>query len=149
MAWSLALWPQRRPVKGRRNPRRSNGRRRAAESGYEAPALGSPSSGGVCLHQTNSCARTSTGNADKFVKVSVADATGTAVAFTLGQDTDEAAVGTEVTYGVFCGTTGDTAIALEAAGVELLTFVWAFGDIRCPGGIATTGTVTAVFSNLP
>lgn len=132
--------------KGKKKPTRIE---RAAESVYDAPALGTATTGGGCPNATNSCAPMATGKNDKFVKVSIADATGTAVAFMLGQDTDPTTVETDVIYGVFCGTTGDSAIALEAPGVELLTFVWAFGDIRCPGAVATTGTVTAVFSNLP
>lgn len=122
---------------------------RTAEAVYDAPALGSADTGGVCLGATNSCARIATGADDKFVRVEVKDAAGMPVAFTLGQDTDPDTLGTETKYGVFCGTTGDTPIAVEAAGVELLSFVWAFGGSKCPGAIATTGTVVATFSNLP
>jgi hypothetical protein len=122
---------------------------RTVESVYQAPAIGSPSAGGACPNATNSCAEIATGAEDKYVKVSVEDATGTAVAFSLAQDTDEATLGSEVDMGVFCGTTGDETIAVQAPGVPLLSFVWAFGDIICPGGVATTGTVSATFSNLP
>lgn len=122
---------------------------RVAEAIYDAPAFGSASTGGVCAAATNSCAAIPTGADDLFVKVEVKDTTGTPVAFTLGQDTDPATLGTETRYGIFCGTTGDTPIPIEAVGVELLSFVWAFGDIVCPGGVATTGTVVATFSNMP
>ncbi len=122
---------------------------RVAEAEYQAPAFGSPDSGGVCLNASNSCANIATGGEDRYVKVTVEDATGTATGFTLGQDTDPATVGTETIYGDFCGTTGDTAIQLAAPGVELLSFVWAFGAVTCPGGFGTTGKVVATFSNMP
>lgn len=122
---------------------------RVAEAAYDAPALGVAGAGGVCPHATNSCAAIPTGADDKFVKIEVKDATGLPVAFTLGQDTDPDTLGTETQYGIFCGTTGDEPIAVEAAGVELLSFVWAFGGAECPGAVATTGTVVATFSNLP
>ena len=122
---------------------------RTVESVYQAPAIGTPSSGGACLRPTNSCADLATGGDDQYVKITVTDATGTPVAFSLAQDTDEATVGSEVDMGDFCGTTGDTPIKVQAPGVPVLSFVWAFGDVTCPGGVATTGTVTGVFSNLP
>ena len=122
---------------------------RTVESVYQAPALGSPSTGGACLRPTNSCADLATGADDQYVKISVTDATGTPVAFSLAQDTDEATVGSEVDMGDFCGTTGDVPIKVQVPGVPVLTFVWAFGDVTCPGGFATTGTVTGTFSNLP
>ena len=122
---------------------------RVAESEYQAPALGSPDTGGACLAAPNSCANLPTGADDLYVKVTVEDSTGTATAFRLGQDTDPATLGTETQYGDFCGTTGDTPIKLEAPGVELLSFVWAFGAITCPGSFGTSGKVVATFSNLP
>ena len=122
---------------------------RTVEAVYQAPAIGSPATGGACPNATNSCAEIATGPEDKFVKVTVTDATGTPVAFSLAQDTDEATLGSEVDMGVFCGTTGDTPVAVQAPGVSLLSFVWLFGEVTCPGGVATTGTVSATFSNLP
>ncbi len=121
---------------------------RVAETTYEAPALGSATTGGVCLRPTNSCGDIATSGDEKCVKVEIADATGTAVAFTLGQDSDPATLGTELDYGQFCGTTGDEPIEIEP-GYPLVVFPWAFGDVVCPGGVATTGTVTATLSNLP
>lgn len=121
---------------------------RVAEITYDAPALGSASTGGVCLRPTNSCGDIATGATEKFVKMEIADLSGTAVAFTLGQDTDPDALGTETQYGLFCGTTGDEAIQIEP-GYPLIVFPWAFGDVVCLGGVGTTGTITATLSNLP
>lgn len=123
---------------------------RVAETQYAAPAIGSSTAGGVCPNATGSCGRSATGPDDRFVKVEITDAApGATVPFTLGQDTDPNTLGTEVIYGDYCGTTGDAPIALDVAGAEVLVFVWAFGDIVCPGGFATTGTVKMTFSNLP
>lgn len=121
---------------------------RVAEITYDAPAFGTPSTTGVCFRPTNSCGDIATGATEKFVKMEIDDATGTAVAFTLGQDTDPDALGTETKHGVFCGTTGDKAIKIEP-GYALIVFPWVFGDVVCPGAVATTGTITATLSNLP
>lgn len=121
---------------------------RVAEITYDGPAWGSASTGGVCFRPTNSCGDIATGGDEKFVKMEIDDATGTSVAFTLGQDTDPDTFGTETQYGLFCGTTGDEAIEIEP-GYPLIVFPWAFGDVACPGAVATTGTITATLSNLP
>ncbi len=119
-----------------------------AEVRYEAPALGSPSTVGVCFRPTNSCGDIATGSTESFVKMEIDDASGTAVAFTLGQDTDPETFGTETQYGDFCGTTGDEPIKIEP-GFPLIVFPWAFGDIVCPGAFGTQGTIKATLSNLP
>lgn len=123
-------------------------KKRVAEVTYEAPALGSPSTIGVCFRPTNSCGDIPTAATEKFVKMEIDDASGTAVAFTLGQDTDPETFGTETTYGDFCGTTGKKALKIKP-GFPLIVFPWAFGDIVCPGAFGTTGTITATLSNLP
>jgi hypothetical protein len=120
---------------------------RVAESTYDAPAIGAaPPSVGVCLNPTNSCGNIAVGAEEKFVKLTIADATGTPVAFTLGQDTDPNTLGTENTIGAFCGDTGEEALAIEP-GHPLVVFPWAIG-VEC-AAVATTGTVTATLSNLP
>lgn len=121
---------------------------RVAEIQYEAPALGTPSTTGVCFRPTNSCGDIATGGSERFVKMEIDDASGTAVAFTLGQDTDPDTFGTETQYGDFCGTTGDKAIKIKP-GFPLIVFPWAFGDVACPGAFGTQGTVKATLSNLP
>lgn len=121
---------------------------RVVEITYEAPALGTPSTVGVCFRPTNSCGDIATGATEKFVKMEIDDASGTAVAFTLGQDTDPDTFGTETTYGDFCGTTGDKPIEIQP-GAPLIVFPWAFGDVVCPGAFGTTGTIKATLSNLP
>ena len=114
---------------------------------YQAPALGTPESGGVCLRPTNSCGDIPVGATEKFVLVEITDATGTPVAVNLGQDTDPNTLGTEVDLGTYCGTT-EVPIPMEP-GYTIVVFPWAFGGGTCPGAVATTGSVTATMSNLP
>lgn len=121
---------------------------RVAESAYEAPAIGAPSGVGVCFRPTNSCGDIATGGDELWVKIDIDDASGTATAFTLGQDTDPDTPGTETTFGDFCGTTGDDLIQIEP-GLPLIVFPWAFGDVVCPGAFGTQGTIKATLSNLP
>ena len=117
---------------------------RVVESEYQAPAIGTTGNG-ACLNATNSCGRALPAAGEKYVKVEIDDATGTPVSFSLGQDSDPEALGTETDLGEFCGTT-DTFIALQDAS-EVVVFPWMLGP-TC-GAVATTGTVTFTFSNLP
>ena len=120
---------------------------RVVEVDYQAPAIGiSPPGTGVCLRPTNSCGDIVIGAGELYAKVEITDATGTPVAFSLGQDTDPDTVGTEHDLGQFCGTTGDDPVALEP-GFAIVVFPWALGP-AC-GAVATQGTVKATLSNLP
>jgi hypothetical protein len=120
---------------------------RVVESTYDAPAIGAaPPGTGVCLNPTNSCGNIAVGAEENYVKLSIADATGLPVAFSLGQDTDPATLGTEKDLGQYCGDTGEEPIQLEP-GFAIVVFPWAVGA-SC-GAVATTGTVTATISNIP
>lgn len=119
---------------------------RVAESEYQAPAFGSPETGGVCFRPTNSCGDIPTGANERFVRIDIDDASGTASPFTLGQDTDPDTFGTETILGDFCGTTGDDFLQIEP-GLPLIVFPWALGGATCPGAFSTTGTVKATLSN--
>ncbi|HWC14693.1 MAG TPA: hypothetical protein VG929_08860 [Actinomycetota bacterium] len=121
---------------------------RVAESKYEAPAIGAPSAVGVCFRPTNSCGDIATGAGEVWVRIDIKDASGTATAFTFGQDTDPNTPGTETIFGDFCGTTGDDLVQIQE-GLPLVVFPWAFGDVLCPGAFGTQGTITATLSNLP
>jgi hypothetical protein len=121
---------------------------RKAETTYQAPAIGIGELGtGVCFVPTNSCGNVPTGPKDLWVKIQVEDASTTNVMFSVGQDTDPDALGTETDLGTFCGGT-EEAIPVVSPGHEIVLFPWAVGGPSCPG-IATTGTVTLTFSNLP
>lgn len=119
---------------------------RVVETTYDAPAIGaSPPGNGVCLRPTNSCGDIAVGAKEKWVKVEITDATGTPVAFSLGQDTNPDELGTEEDLGDYCGDTGDKAIKLKP-GYAIVVFPWAAG-VGC-ASLATTGTVKATLSNL-
>lgn len=149
LAVSLAAAALAAPAEARKRKRKPKPKRveRTVESSYQAPAIGTPETGGVCLRPTNSCGDIPTGAEERFVLVEITDASGTAVAFSLGQDTDPNTLGTESDLGVFCGTTGE-AIAIEP-GFPLIVFPWALGGATCPGSVATQGTIKATLSNLP
>ncbi|MGI8774811.1 MAG: hypothetical protein ACR2KQ_07335 [Actinomycetota bacterium] len=121
---------------------------RVVEMEYQLAALGvgDPAGTGACPAATNSCGRAATGPEDRWVKVEITDATGTPTSFSLGQDTDPDALGTEKDLGEFCGSTGDEPIEIEP-GFEILVFPWLLGPACQSAG--TTGTVTMTISNLP
>lgn len=121
---------------------------RTATSDYQAPAIGTPETPSVCLRPTNSCGDIAMGAGELYAKIEISDSSGTATAFSFGQDTDPAALGTETTYGMFCGTTGETAIQVQE-GFPLVVFPYVLGGALCPGAIGTAGTITATISNLP
>ena len=50
--------------------------------------------------------------------------------------------------GPFCGSTGDQPVEIRP-GYRIFVSVYSFGDVVCPGAVATTGTITALFSNVP
>lgn len=121
---------------------------RVVEVTYGAPAIGVGALGvGACLGATNSCGLVPTGPDDLFMKVEVTDASGTTTQIDLGQDTDEAALGTETDLGTVCGASTEP-IAVQAVGSPITTFPWAVGGPDCPG-VGTTGTIKFTFSNMP
>ncbi|HWL66153.1 MAG TPA: hypothetical protein VNP73_09290 [Actinomycetota bacterium] len=123
---------------------------RTAEAPYAAPGFGTATAAAGCSPALGSCGNFAIGPDDKFVKVTLTDATGTPTAFSVAQDTEpgDPTNTIETNHGTFCGTTGDTPIAL-VPGAEITIFIWAWGDAVCPTGVGTSGTVTAEFSNLP
>lgn len=121
---------------------------RTATSDYQAPAIGFPEGTAVCFRPTNSCGDIPMGAEEFYAKIEITDSSGTGTAFSFGQDTDPAALGTETSYGDFCGTTGETFIQVQP-GLPLVVFPYAFGGALCPGAVGTTGTITATISNLP
>lgn len=76
---------------------------RQATSDYQAPAIGFPEATWVCFRPTNSCGDIPIGGEEYYVKIEIADGSGTATAFALGQDTDPSTVGTDTDYGNSAG----------------------------------------------
>ncbi|MGH2806187.1 MAG: hypothetical protein ACRDKT_02820, partial [Actinomycetota bacterium] len=127
---------------------------RRAEATYELPYLGSPSTGGGCFSlgvASNDCPTFLTTPKENWVRMEVEDAASpTPVAFSIFQsnDQDPSTLESTIMGGPFCGSSGKEPVRI-APGVEVGVFVYASGDFVCPGAFATSGTVKAVFSNLP
>jgi hypothetical protein len=125
---------------------------RRAEATYDLPYVFSPSiSGGGCFTVAvagNECPVFSISKTEEWVTMEVKDDSGTPSAFSIWQKGESDGTGFTVMGGPFCGSSGKNPIRL-APGVEVGVAVYASGDVVCPGAIGTSGTVTAVFSNIP
>ena len=123
---------------------------RTVELTYAAPGFGFATVGVGCSPALGSCGEVPTGPDDRYIKVTLTDASGTPTSFQLSQDTESGDTTNtiETTIGTFCGTTGDKAIQI-LPGFEITIFPWAWGDVVCPTGFGTTGTMNVELSNLP
>ena len=128
---------------------KKNGKKitREAVETYDYPVFGSASAG------TGACAPCHpyipTTAKERYVTVTVEDAASPApVAFSILEVDEDGSRHAVEGGGPFCGSTGEQPVEIRP-GFRVFVAVFAFGDVVCPGGIATTGTVTAVFSNVP
>jgi hypothetical protein len=123
---------------------------RTVELAYAAPGFGFATAGAGCSPALGSCGEVPTSAEEKYIKVTLTDASGTPTAFQLSQDTEpgDATNTIETTIGTFCGTTGDEPIEI-LPGYEITIFPWVWGDAVCPTGFGTTGTMSVELSNLP
>ena len=113
---------------------------------YDNPTFGlaSGTGGAACFP----CPSFDVSEQDRWVKMEVVDDVSPApVAFAIRQEKLDGGCCDHVA-GPFCGSTGKQPVALTR-GLDVYVFVFALGDVACPGAFATTGTVTAVFSKLP
>ena len=119
---------------------------REAIGTYTHPAVGSPSAPkSACLP----CPTFEISGSERFVTMEVYDEASLApVAFSIFQNFDQNEFVFERVGGPFCGTTGKKPVEVTP-GQDVGFTVYAFGDTVCPGAVATTGTVNAVFSNVP
>ena len=127
---------------------------RKAKSAYSVPAFGQADVGGTCPDQPelNGCARFSTSRKDRFVKVSIDDASGTTVVGTLSHP-DQNGDGFVESLGYFCGSSQKVAIQ---PGADLIVFPYMVGSAgvlesfggppQCTG-VGTQGTISAVFTS--
>lgn len=119
---------------------------------YTLPFLGSPSTGGGCFTVGpvgNDCPRFVITKRERWVTMEVDDASGTPTAFEIRQaDPDGELLTSTYMGGPFCGSSGPLPVRLTP-GLEVIVYVYSYGDFVCPGAVATTGTVSAVFSNAP
>ena len=113
---------------------------------YDNPTLGlaSGTGGAACLP----CPSFAVFAADKWVQMQVDDDVSPAqVAFDIRQSKSDGSC-CEKVAGPFCGSTGNQPVGITP-GHDVYVFVFASGDVTCPGAAGTSGTVTAVFSNAP
>ncbi|MFN2526812.1 MAG: hypothetical protein ABR505_11215 [Actinomycetota bacterium] len=128
--------------KKKKKPQRTE---REVSSEYQAPAIGSADAGGACLAATNSCGTFTATAEEHYMKVVIEDAAGGPVSASVGWDVD--GDGLSDTQFTLCG---ETASFMPIDNTfEINVFIWALPSSSCPDGHATTGTVTATFSNLP
>ena len=126
---------------------------RVVEVDYAAPGAGvatPAASGGICPFAdptTQTCIEIPLQLGEKYIKVSIADATGQQVAGYIGQgDTD--GDGISNLYGDFCGEHPEP-IALESASAPVRISFYNGATADCAPSISTTGTITVTLSNLP
>lgn len=119
---------------------------REAVGTYDYPTFGSASTTGACAPCHPYFPATPQ---ERWVAVTVEDAVSPApVAFSIKEVSPDGGRSTIEGGGPFCGSTGDRPVQIEP-GLRIFVSVYAFGDVICPGAVATTGTITATFSNVP
>src|SRR5687767_8504277 len=113
---------------------------------YDNPTLGfaSGTGGAACFP----CPSFDISETERWVTLEVDDVVSPApVAFQITQEGPDGSCCAYVA-GPFCGSTGKRPVELSP-GFDVFVFVFAFGDVTCPGAVGTTGTVRAIFSNAP
>ena len=128
---------------GKKKPKKVE---REVQGTYQAPATA------ACFpSQTDAigCVAIATGPTERFFTAKATDAHGLPVAIGVEADLDGNG-DTETSYGIFCG---ETAEPLQIdPGVELVLWIARADTIavsRCAPGVATTGKIDVVLSNLP
>ena len=115
---------------------------RTVSATYDSPALGVGGVAGLCV-APNGCVPFPAGPGEKFVSVTVEDASGTPSYGRVTQDLDGDGQADEATP--FCGKT-EQPVAIQP-GVEINVFVYAVGAQPPCAGVGTSGTIKATFSN--
>ena len=119
---------------------------RRAVATYGNPTLGSASGtgGATCLP----CPSFGVARTEAWVEVEVYDDASPAPgAFGIRQARRDGTCCIDVA-GPFCGSTGTHPVRITR-GNKVYVFVYASGDVACPGAFGTSGSVKAVFSNVP
>ena len=132
------------PAQAAKEKRKKTTRRVVAP--YDNPTLGlaSGTGGAACLP----CPTFDVSAKDMWVKMVIEDDVSPApAAFGIRQSRPDGSCCDEVA-GPFCGSTGRRPVRISP-GLDVLVYVFASGDIACPGALGTTGIVRATFSNAP
>jgi hypothetical protein len=122
---------------------------RTVEYTYQVPSPGVSGVAGSCLAANGidgtGCKNIPVSVEEVYVSVTVTDATGQPTNFYLAQETDPS----NTTLEIFASGCGSTASPVPISpGIELRVQVAAVGGPDCPG-VATTGNVKVVLSNMP
>lgn len=122
---------------------------RVVEFNYTTASPGVSGIVGLCLAalgvEDSGCTDVATSTKEAYVMVEITDASGQPVNFDLAQDTDTSTPYTDI-FASGCGKT-EAAIPITP-GLPLRISTATAGGPDCPG-VATTGSVKAVLSNLP
>lgn len=126
-------------------------KKRRASASYTIGATGTGDTGGFCLNDL-SCVRFSTKPTEKFVKLVIKDASGTPVGASVSHP-DQNGDGFSEPIADICGKSKKLRIQ---GGAEVIVFPWtgpstgateSLGGAPPCAGVATTGTVKALFTN--
>jgi hypothetical protein len=119
---------------------------RTATGGYDAPT---PVVVGGCA-QTGAvgCVTIPSGPGERYVTVTVTDATGTAVPVSVQADLDGNSQ-SDTTYGSFCGKTSEPLLVDESVTLQFWIGITPGSATLGCAGFATQGTVDVTFSNRP
>ncbi|MFN2588422.1 MAG: hypothetical protein ABR613_09955 [Actinomycetota bacterium] len=134
----------------KRKPKRVE---RVVEVEYSAPGIGVATpgpSGGICPYAdptTRECIEIPLQLGERYVKVELSDAAGQKVAGFISQG-DTTGDGISDLYGDFCGAHPEP-IELQSKSAPVRISFYNGAKADCAPSVATTGTITATFSNLP
>ncbi len=120
---------------------------RKASGAYELPAIG-VFGAGLCAPGTIGCIPFPLAQGEKYVSLTINDSTGALVFASITQDIDGDNMPDESVD--ICGKT-DKPVKVKP-GVEVLVFIWEGPGMAESGvcaGASSSGTIDAVFSNLP
>jgi hypothetical protein len=126
---------------------------RVVEVDYAAPGIGvttPAAAGGICPFAdptTQQCIEIPLQVGEAYVKIEIADAAGQTVAGYISQG-DVDGDGISDLYGDFCGAHPEP-IELMSASAPVRVSFYNGATADCAPSLATTGTITATFSNLP
>lgn len=120
---------------------------REAVDTYALPWPSSPSTGEGCFGDDN-CPSFRVSRSERWVSVEVIDGSGTPSAFEITETSGTGGATPITVGGPFCGSSGKEPVRVTS-GAKVTIRVYAVGDTVCPGSVGTSGTVKAVFSNVP
>lgn len=120
---------------------------RTAESSYDTPAIGHPDVAVGCSG-ANGCAEFALGADESYITLSIEDSSGMPVYASAGQDTDGDGLADASQFN-FCGSTPEPVPVLPGYPLNIFIGIGPGASPPCAPALGTSGTVTAVISNMP